>query len=230
MKNLSYFDFGVSISCILPGFIMLWGLGYLSPTVQLWLHTAGTNYNSPPTVGGFFYVVVASVTLGMTASAVRWVIIDRIHENTGIARPDWDDSKLQQNMDAFALVVEHHYHYYLFYSNSLISLAVVYAARRYSAWGTAMFPDYTELTFLIVGTIFWLTSRDNLRKYYKRASQIFRDTSSQEQPAMSNGSNKHNSRPPKSSATHDPSRPDLNKSKEKDAEAERKKKKATPEG
>ena len=89
MKDLSGKNFGLLIAYIVPGAIVLIGLGAFSPTVQAWLVNPS---ESQPSIGGFLFVTLASVAAGMTASAVRWATIDRLHHWTGIEKPVWDDS------------------------------------------------------------------------------------------------------------------------------------------
>jgi hypothetical protein len=50
-------------------------------------------------------------------SALRWFVVDALHHRTGIAYPEFDFTKLQQNLDAFAMSVEWYYRFYQFYAN-----------------------------------------------------------------------------------------------------------------
>ena len=97
MIEVSSSNFGLLIAFPLPGFVVLWGAGYFSETVRVWLSTSG---DSAPTVGGFMYVTLASVAAGVTVSTVRWAIIDTIHRWTGLPPPTWDFSRLQENVAA----------------------------------------------------------------------------------------------------------------------------------
>lgn len=167
MKDISNRNFGLLIAHILPGFIALCGLRPVSPTVQMWMNTAA-DYAQPATVGGFMYSTLASLALGMMIGAVRWFIIDWLHHQTGLARPRWDDSKLQRNLQAFDLVVEHHYRYYQCYANSIFSLLIVYGGHR---WDTgyaniSMIPEALTVAALV---ILWSASRNSLSRYYSRA-------------------------------------------------------------
>ena len=57
----------------------------------------------------------------MTASAIRWVILDKLHQHTGLRRPQWDDTRLQENLDAFDTIVEADYQHYLIYANTAVA-------------------------------------------------------------------------------------------------------------
>lgn len=92
MKDVSTGNFGLLIAFVLPGFIVLWGASYFSATVRLWLSTA----DATPTVGGFMFGTLASVAAGVTVSTVRWLVIDKIRDWTGIRQPPWNFSRLGQ--------------------------------------------------------------------------------------------------------------------------------------
>lgn len=184
MKDISNRNFGLLIAHIVPGFIALWGLQDVSPTVRLWMSAASTA-SDLPTVGGFLYVTLASVALGMTVGAIRWCLIDWAHHHTGLPRPAWDDSRLQANLEAFDLIVEHHYRYYQFHANTIVSLIVVYVAHRWS-YGFDHFDGVRETAILLLSAVFWATSRSNLHRYYTRVTALM--TTSAGKLMMSNGS------------------------------------------
>jgi hypothetical protein len=166
MKDLSGKNFGLLIAYIVPGAIVLIGLGAFSPAIQAWLISPSPG---GPSVGGFLFVTLASVAGGMTASAVRWTFIDKLHHLTGVTKPAWDDSKLQERLEAFEALVEAHYRYYQFHSNSLIAVLFSYAAWRPSL---GPWPRWSDLSALFFSAIFFAVSRDNLRRYYGRAAVL----------------------------------------------------------
>ena len=166
MGELSARNFGLLIAYVLPGFVALWGLSYTSETVHAWLVGAGT---AGPSVSGFLYVLLGSVGCGMTASAVRWALIDTAHHATGVRRPRLDFSNLPTRLEAFERVSEYHYQYYQFYSNTLIALLFAYPLwRRLGSGGSWL----TDLGFVLLEAVFAAASRDALRHFYRRASQL----------------------------------------------------------
>lgn len=195
MGELTSRNFGLLIAYIIPGFVVLLGLSPISPTVQTWL-SASTDAEQWPTVGGFLYVTLASVGLGMTMSAVRWFLIDRINEWTGLKRPEWDDSKLQANLAAFDLIVEHHYRYYQFYANTMVAMVVGYGVHRMNT-AQSLTVSWIEAGILALLIVFWAMSRDTLTKYYHRASVLLNSKES----IMGNGSH------PKSETKPTPAKP-----------------------
>jgi hypothetical protein len=142
------------------------GVGAFSSIVRGWLTNASP---AGPSIGGFLFVTLASVAAGMTASAVRWVIIDRLHHWTGVVKPAWDDSKLPERLQAFEAIVEAHYRYYQFHANSLVALLISYAALRPSLSGFSVWPD---VGVCLLSTVFFAVSRDNLRRYYSRTAVL----------------------------------------------------------
>jgi hypothetical protein len=166
MKDLSGKNFGLLIAYIVPGAIVLVGLAAFFPTVQDWLINPS---KATPSIGGFLFVTLAAVAAGMTASAVRWATIDRLHHCTGVLKPALDDSKLPERLEAFEALVEAHYRYYQFHSNSLVAILFSYAAWRPSLGSR---PLGSDLGLVFLAAIFFAVSRDNLRRYYGRAAVL----------------------------------------------------------
>lgn len=167
MQGISARNFGLLIAYVLPGFVALWGAGSVSPAVRLWLvgSTAGG-----PDVGGVFYVSMASVAVGMTVSAVRWAVVDWLHAATGLIRPAWDDSRLNEQLPAFEALVENHYRYYQFYANMLVALALAYPTWRLATHASAF--CWADLGFPMIEGVFLAASRDALRNYYRRSATL----------------------------------------------------------
>lgn len=161
MREVSTNNFGLLIAYLIPGFVIMLSLRDVSLTVTSWLEAST---DAGPTVGGFLYATMASIMAGLIASTVRWLILDSLHHHTGIKQPAWEFSRLQQNVTAFDVMIEIHYRYYQFYGNTLVALLVSLAVDIRS-WLTAV------LT-LALCVLFYLGSRDTLRKYYGRVDQM----------------------------------------------------------
>lgn len=98
MQQVTHRSFGLLISHIIPGFIALLGLGQVLPTIRGWLNATASGSGS---VTVSIYVVFVSIALGMVASAVRFLVIDRILLFDGLRRPAWNDRHLQENLAAY---------------------------------------------------------------------------------------------------------------------------------
>jgi hypothetical protein len=170
MKDVTEKNFGVIIAFLIPGFLFLWGLSFSSDEVSTWL--AKSSDDDLPTVGGFLYATLASLALGLLISAVRWLIIDHLHDITGVSDPGMNFANLKDKdrFAAFLGAVENHYRYYQYYANTLVSIISAFAIYLYLGKQKPSFSIWL-ITIAVVVALF-LGSRDALKKYYERASKI----------------------------------------------------------
>jgi hypothetical protein len=68
MQSVSNDTFGPLIAYLVPGATALYGLSPYVPAVQSWF---ACTPGDAPTIGGFLYLTVAALAVGMTVSAVR---------------------------------------------------------------------------------------------------------------------------------------------------------------
>lgn len=172
MNDVTTSNFGLLIAYILPGSVALWGIGELWPTAHAWF---GDSTAQSPTVGGFLYVTLAAVGVGLFVSTVRWAIVDRIHHRTGIEQPRWDFAYLNSSLSAFELLVASHYRYYQFYANTFVAVGLTFCATVLAVQSVR-----EHLILAVAGTagveiVLWLGSRDTLRKYYRRGEALMRN-------------------------------------------------------
>lgn len=176
MGELSARNFGLVIAYLVPGFVAVIAVSGLVPTIQPWLAMAP---DGQPTVGGFLFVTLASIAAGMLVSSIRWLLLDSIHHRTGIRHPKWDFSQLQENLAAYNLLVEFHYRYYQFNANTFVAVLLAYGSRLAGGCQWCGGPGWVDAGFVIVEAVLFATSRDTLRKYYVRVSQVLKaDTDS----------------------------------------------------
>ena len=174
MKDLNEDSFGLLIAFLLPGFILLWGLSFTSPAVADWLATYSAEHGV--TVGGFLYSTLASLTLGLLISAVRWLVIDTVLRWLGIHGKGLNYGKLSDEhvLAAYQAIVANHYRYYQSYSNSLIALAGAFAAYVYDK--TAVKHEavawYVYAAFILLVIVLFLASRDTLKKMYDKMKPL----------------------------------------------------------
>jgi hypothetical protein len=168
MNVLTDSSFGIAVSYLLPGFTLLATAGVVSPTIRAWL---GASPADAPTVGGFLYATLASLSLGLICSTVRWLVLDSLHHATGIRSRSVDFSRLQEHVTAFRVLVADYYVYYKFHGNMLIALAIAYSVWRWNVTGHAPFNGF-DLLFVAIEVVLYAGSRDTLAKYYDRRSQL----------------------------------------------------------
>ncbi len=169
MTDVTGRNFGLLIAYLIPGWVTLSALAGSSPVLRSWL---ATSPEAAPTIGGFLYATLASLAVGLTVSALRWLVLDSIHHRTGVRRPAWDFSALQANLAAFQGAVENHYRYYQFYGNTLIALLLTVPVEGPFH---ALFPAESWLAPGIataLAALLFVASRDALRKYYARTGAM----------------------------------------------------------
>lgn len=154
-------NFGLVIAYVLPGFTALQGFPLVAPAAAGW----GTGGDPHPPLTEFLSGTVMALAAGLTVSTVRWLVIDRLHQRTGLRPPPRDFARLEKNVAAFEFLVVVHYRYYKFYANMVVALAWAYATRDYAlGWRGA--------SDLALVALFYLASRDSLRKYYQRTGEL----------------------------------------------------------
>jgi hypothetical protein len=167
MQSVTNDTFGPLVAYLVPGATVLAGWAPLVPAVGgLFPPTSG----DPPTIGGLLFLSLAAVAVGMTVSAVRWAVVDRIHARTGLVAPDLDFSHLPGRVAEFQLLIEIHYRHYQFYANMLVAVALASLGHHLAVGLVA--PGLADLGAVLVEPVFFLTSRDTLRKYYTRTAQL----------------------------------------------------------
>ena len=153
-REASVDNFGLLMAYVLPGFTALQGLPYLSasPAAVLGPVVPGME----PTLAGFLYGTIQAITVGLTVSAVRWLVLDTLHHKAGLEPPQWDFALLTTNVAAFELLVNIHYRYYKFYANMVVALLCAYASRGYTEGWRGIF-------YWLLVALFFVASRDALR-------------------------------------------------------------------
>lgn len=184
MDDLTHRQFGLLIAYIVPGFVMLFGAGSLFDPVWGWLVGVGTG---GPSFGAVFYVGLASVAAGMTASVVRWAILDTFHHLTGVHRPDLNEARLAERLNAYDYLVEQHYRYYQFYGNTLVSAVAAYAMWRLSPHAAGVEIGHAEIGLAVIVGVFAAGSRDALRKYYSGGVLLLGTVQQRRRRPMTNG-------------------------------------------
>jgi hypothetical protein len=167
MQSVTNDTFGPLIAYLVPGATVLAGWSAHVPTAAGWFVASP---GEPPTVGGLVFLSLAAVAVGMTVSAVRWVLVDRLHARTGLVPPRLDFANLPGRVAEFQLLIEIHYRHYQFYANMLVAVAVAYVGHRLDVGWAA--PGLADLGVVLVEPVFFLTSRDTLAKYHTRTAQL----------------------------------------------------------
>lgn len=176
IQTVSNATFGPLVAYLIPGAIVLLGLSPFSPLLQSWF---GAATESAPTIGGFLFLTVASLAVGMTVNGIRWVIVDTLHAMTGLPAPPPDFSRLGRNVEAYNLLIQIHYFHFQFHGNMVIATALAYISHRvhlgwHGGWG------WFDFGTAVLELIFYVSSRDTLKKYHTRGRQLLQASSSRD--------------------------------------------------
>ncbi len=168
MQPVTNANFGPLVAYLLPGATVLLGVSPFSPLVKSWF---AVSPDGTPTIGGFLFLTVASMGVGMTVSAIRWLIIDTLHRLTGLALPRLEFTRLGPNVEAFALLIDIHYKHFLYYGNEAIAVAIAYVCYRVNL-GPTVSVGRLDVFFVVLEAVFFIVSRDTLCKYHVRSHQL----------------------------------------------------------
>ena len=160
-QEISDTTFGIFIAYLLPGLTALYGLPFGVSGQPWWTLTAGLD----PSLPQLALLLVAALAAGLTVSTVRWLLIDTIHHHTGLRPAAWNFARLGEYVAAFEYLNLIHYRYYKFYANMVVALAWAYATSGYAS-------GWRGLAYWLLAALFFLGSRDALRRYYDRAGKL----------------------------------------------------------
>lgn len=134
-------SFGLVIAFLVPGMIGLYAASLHVPLLQDWFAAAG---RAQTTVGGFLFITIASSGAGVFLSGVRWYLLEaRIRRAVGVSTEhDVANRRDTQTELVYQNVRQHHYDYYLFYSNTLVALVVLWVS-----WLPSQLPVLTAWLF-----------------------------------------------------------------------------------
>lgn len=156
--------FGLFIAYVLPGFTAIYGLPLATGSALGW-----SVFLSTPNLGviDLLLLVAQATTVGIIVSTVRWLTIDLIHHRTGIVPPKWNLAALDHGIASLELLIQIHYRYYKCYANLVIALLWSLMVGGWSrGWKDV-------LVSLLLMALFFVASRDALRKYYARTAVLF---------------------------------------------------------
>jgi hypothetical protein len=159
--EISDTTFGLFIAYLLPGLTAIYGIP-VGIAAQRWQAISTDSTLGLPQI---ILILITALAVGLTVSTVRWLVIDTVHHRTGIRCSRWDFANLQRNVAAFEFLIQIHYRYYKFYSNMVVALAWAYIAGGYAQ-------GWASLVYWLLGALFFMGSRDSLRKYYERAGRL----------------------------------------------------------
>ena len=170
MTEVSTRNFGLLIAYVIPGFAVVLALSTRYPTLAQWLAASTTD---APSVGGFLYATLASITAGMLLNLIRWLLLDPLHHWMGVPRARWDVTLLATHADGFETFVEYHFRYYQFFAASFLAVLLIACMPDVMA-RLATSSSQAYLSAMVFGAALFAASRDALTKYYVRTNHLLR--------------------------------------------------------
>jgi hypothetical protein len=130
-------SFGLLIAYLLPGVVGLWALSYFAPFIREWFGAAartkpeGGIEGATSSVGGFLFVALGSIGVGLFVQAIRWLAYEKLLlVSTTRWRRDYPNlnhaARKTETEAAYAALIDNHYRYYQFYSNTSVTLPLLY--------------------------------------------------------------------------------------------------------
>jgi hypothetical protein len=149
--------------------VALWGVSRHAEGIRPWLEATP---GQAPSIGGFLFATLASMSLGMIISAVRWAFVDTLLARLGVRPPRWDFRQFAERIPAYEFLIAHHYRYYQFYANMLVALAFSYGCRFLTLASWTREESWLALGLVVTEAILLAGSRDALGKYYERSGAL----------------------------------------------------------
>jgi hypothetical protein len=106
-------------------------------------------------------------------------VIDSFHHVTGVRPSTWDFREFDSKRDGFHGLVENHYRYYQFYSNTFVAVAVLGCSRLILKGGVSAKDFWAIVGLVLLEAVLLAGSRDALVKYYRRAERLLGTVESQ---------------------------------------------------
>ncbi len=119
-------SFGLIIGFLIPGMVGLYGVSLHVETIEGWFSVASTAQSS--SVGGFLFVLVASIGVGVFISNVRWLVLERWIWKREPPKHDASARKGTQTELVYQNLVWQFYDFYLFAANMMFALGLLYLA------------------------------------------------------------------------------------------------------
>lgn len=162
MKDVNSNNFGLLIAYLVPGFLALYGIRKIAPTIDDWL---SANPHSSPTISGFLFGTIAALSTGMIINAIRWHVVDPLLYATGVTRKPWEYPRLAEEVPAFQFLITNQFRYYECYANSMVAIGISAAALLAGGEQTS---TLLWVVFVLVQLVLWSASRRTLGNYNSR--------------------------------------------------------------
>ena len=173
MPTIEAGSFGLAFAFMAPGAVGLWGISLHVSTVREWF---GATVQSQATAGGFLFVLLASMAVGLFLSGLRQEVLDRwFFKWLKIERPSLDQSKLTnpEVLNAVRFSAENLFRYYQFYANMAFAIAFAYVAWLLANFGWSWWRGLGALLLILSISVLIMSATYSLKRYYASLEGIF---------------------------------------------------------
>jgi hypothetical protein len=173
MNPLQAGAFGYLIAFVAPGSVLLWGLSKFSEDIRRWFGFAA---EAETTVGGFLFVALAAIALGVFISGVRWALVDQLlmEHRERTKKRDFKRSSLNdpEVKAAYELANELYYRFYQFYSNMLIAFLGTYVLWLVDLGTYPWHRPAATAAVVGISLSLYFSASDSLGRYYEHLEEI----------------------------------------------------------
>ena len=176
MDKVPGVSLGTIIAFVAPGFIGLRALAYHLSTASAWFNAAVERDQG---VGVFFFVLLASLAIGVVLSGVRTITLEPMlnwgFSHWRLEEPSWQYDLIasEPRRKVFEALVENKYKFYQFYGNSFAAIVVLMISHRL-AGNVARWPVGLWVILGLSLLVLLCSARSQLADFYASASDLFR--------------------------------------------------------
>ncbi len=170
MKHIGPMDFGNLIAYLLPGYLSLFALTYVSTRVS---ELFRLSFSKDAGIGTEMALLLFALTAGVSVSACRALLLDRLQVLTGIKAAPTDYRSLTdpEKRAAFSEVVTNKYRFSQFYGNGFLALLLLVGLRTYA--GISPFANWALLAlFTLALAVLFAQHRGQLSGTNEAVRQI----------------------------------------------------------
>src|SRR5262245_28082184 len=161
------------LAFVLPGLVAIWGYSYWDPAgLGAWFHTAAT---AETTIGGFLFLVLAALAVGVFMSGARWLLLENLLHVFPSPPALKDERRAEDGVrEAYADARHNHYYYYLFYANMFCALPVVFIGWKLNQNPA---PSWSEFfwklgAFVAAEVVLFSSARNAISRFKTKAVKI----------------------------------------------------------
>jgi hypothetical protein len=164
-------SFGYIIGFLLPGFLGLYALGLWFQDLQKFLQLV---ISPTATIGPSSFVLLASLTVGVIVSALRFYIFQQWLCGKHVLNKELFQNLAGDSLEAFRAVADEHYRYHQFYGGCAIVLLGLFPRWLWINWSCPVQWQQIILicVFLILETVLVLAAMNSFKLYVDRGNKI----------------------------------------------------------